>query len=59
MLEYLSRLFEQDLGDSFSRVIEEFRAGDNVAECTLPEDLESCAWGVADLCPVQIISISD
>ena len=51
--------FEQDPDDSFSRVIKEFQAGDNVAEGKPPEDLQSCARDAADLCPVQIISISE
>jgi len=51
--------FEQDSGDSFSRIVEEFRNGDNIAEGTLPEELESCARDAADLCPVQIITIEN
>lgn len=52
-------LFEQDPDDSFSRIIEKFRVNGNIAEGTVPEDLEACAREAADLCPVQIISIQD
>ncbi len=51
--------FEQDPADSFSRIIGKYRAGENIAEGVPPADMESCARDAADLCPVQIISISD
>ena len=51
-------LFEQDPGDSFSRIIEKYRINGNIAEGTFPEDLETCAHEASDLCPVQIISIN-
>ncbi len=50
-------LFEQDPDDSFSRIIEKYRVNGNIAEGTIPEDLEACAREASDLCPVQIISI--
>jgi ferredoxin len=50
-------LFEQDPDDSFSRIIEKYRVNGNIAEGTIPEDLEACAQEASDLCPVQIISI--
>jgi len=51
--------FEQDPDDSFSRIIEKYRIDGSTAEGTPPEDLESCAREASDLCPVQIITISD
>jgi ferredoxin len=51
--------FEQDPGDSFSRIIEQFRAAGNLAEGIPPADAGACARDAADLCPVQIISISE
>jgi ferredoxin len=47
--------FEQNADDSFSQVIARYRAADNPAEGTAPEDLEACVKDAADLCPVQII----
>jgi ferredoxin len=55
--ETCPELFEQDPDDSFSRIIEKFRVNGNIAEGTVPADLEACAQEAADLCPVQIISI--
>jgi ferredoxin len=55
--ETCPELFEQDPDDSFSRIIEKLRVNGNIAEGTVPEDLEACAQEAADLCPVQIISI--
>jgi ferredoxin len=52
-------LFEQDPDDSFSRIIEKYRISGNIAEGMPSEDLTSCAQESSDLCPVQIISISD
>ncbi len=51
-------LFEQDPDDSFSRIIEKYRIDDNIGEGIPTEDLAACAQDAADLCPVQIISIS-
>lgn len=51
--------FEQDPDDLFSRVIEQFRLDSNPAEGTPEAGMEACARDAADLCPVQIISISD
>ena len=52
-------LFEQDPDDSFSRIIEKYRANGNMAEGTPAEDLVACAREASDLCPVQIISIQE
>lgn len=52
------QLFEQDPDDSFSRIVEKYRLGGNIAEGTPAEDLQACAQEASDLCPVQIISIT-
>jgi len=52
-------LFEEDPDDSFSRIVKEYRAGDNVAEGVPSKDLEPCARDAADLCPVQVITIEN
>jgi ferredoxin len=49
--------FEENPDDSFSRVVEQFRSTENIAEGTAPGDLEACVTEAADLCPVQIIKI--
>jgi ferredoxin len=49
--------FEENPDDSFSQVIEKFRASENPAEGSVPEDLEDCVTEAADLCPVQIITL--
>jgi ferredoxin len=51
--------FEEDPEDTFSRIIEQYRTGGSTAQGTPPADMEACAHEAADLCPVQIIAISD
>ena len=51
--------FEEDPEDHFSRVIEKFRTGSTIVEGSIPEDLEGCVRDAADLCPVQIILITE
>ena len=51
--------FEEDPDDSFSRVVGQYRTGGNPAQGTPPAEMEACAREAADLCPVQIIVISD
>lgn len=51
--------FEENPDDSFSRIKEKFRNNGNIAEGTPPAELEACARDAAELCPVQIISISE
>lgn len=51
--------FEQNPDDTFSQVIEKYRLAGKIGEGIPPPDLEGCAREAADLCPVQIISISD
>mgnify|MGYP001243313757 CR=1 FL=1 len=51
-------LFEQDAGDSFSRITEKYRTDGDIARATPPESLEGCAQDAAELCPVQIIGIT-
>ncbi len=51
--------FEENPDDSFSQINEKFRNNGNIAEGTPSDDLEACTRDAADLCPVQIISISE
>jgi len=51
--------FEETPDDHFSRVIEKFRLGNDIAGGIVPGDLESCVREAADLCPVQIITIEE
>jgi ferredoxin len=49
--------FEENPEDHFSKVIDKFRSGRNIAEGTAPQDLEACVREAADLCPVLIITV--
>jgi ferredoxin len=51
--------FAQNPDDTFSQVIEKFRLDGNIGTGTPPADLEPCAQDAANLCPVQIITITD
>lgn len=51
--------FEENPDDAFSQVKEKFRLNGNIAEGSVPQDLEACVTGAADSCPVQIISIEE
>ncbi len=51
--------FEQNPDDSFSQIMVKFRASDNPAEGSAPQDLEACVTEAADLCPVQIIRVEE
>jgi ferredoxin len=57
--ETCPEFFEEDPDDSFSRVIEKFRASENPGKGIAPKDLEACVKEAADLCPVQIITIEE
>jgi ferredoxin len=50
-------LFDQNLCDLFSQVVEQYRFSCDRAEGIVPEDLLSCAYEAANLCPVQIIQL--
>lgn len=51
--------FEQDPDDTFSRIREPYRSDGDIARGTSPEALESCTRDASDLCPVQIITITE
>jgi len=51
--------FEENPDDSFSQINEKFRNNGNIAEGTPSAELEGCTRDAVELCPVQIISISD
>lgn len=52
-------LFEEDPDDSRSRIKESFQIEKNKAEGKPPGESEACAQEAADLCPVEIIAISE
>jgi hypothetical protein len=52
-------LFEQDLDDSFSRIVGKYRPEGNSAKATPLEPMGPCARETADLCLVQIIRIGE
>lgn len=52
-------LFEQDPEDSFSRIREPYRSDSDIAMGISPESLDACAQDAADLCPVQVIGITE
>lgn len=43
--------------DGLSQIVEEYRAGDNLDEGEVPNDLETCVTDAADGCPVAIIHV--
>ena len=49
--------FEEDPCDRFSQVIEKYRAAENPAEGSAPQDPDACVTEAADICPVQIITL--
>jgi ferredoxin len=51
--------FEENTDDHFSRIIEKFRLNGAIAEGSVPDDLQGCVTDAADLCPVQIIALSE
>lgn len=52
-------MFEQDPGDSFSRIVEKYRINGNIAEGKPAPEIEECIRDAADSCPVQIIEIEE
>jgi len=51
--------FEEDPGDHFSRVIGKFRLDGSLSEGAVPDEMEDCVKEAADLCPVQIITVTE
>jgi len=50
-------LFNQNHGDSFSEVVEDYRFNGDRAEGVVPDYLCCCVQEAAHLCPVQIIRV--
>jgi len=50
--------FHLDPKDGLSSVNHEFRVDDTPDEGIAPESLESCVADAAEICPVQVISLS-
>lgn len=51
--------FEENPDDHFSRIIGKFRIDGAITEGSVPEDLAGCVTEAADLCPVQIITLTE
>jgi ferredoxin len=52
-------LFDQNPCDELSELAEQYRFYGNRAEGVVPDDLVPCARQAVDLCPVQIIQITE
>jgi ferredoxin len=51
-------IFEQNPCDSLSQIVEEFRFCSDRAEGNIPEHVRACVFEAVNVCPVQIITIS-
>ena len=52
-------VFELSKDDTFSQVTESFRLDGDPAQGTVPQDIEACVTEAADLCPVQVITVTE
>jgi len=52
-------VFEENLDDAFSQIVEEYRVDDDLAVGEIPEDLVDCAEDAALGCPVDIIHVGE
>jgi ferredoxin len=50
-------VFEEGPDDGFSQVVEQYRLDGDPSQGEVPEELESCVQGAADMCPVEIIHL--
>ncbi|MHB1295950.1 MAG: ferredoxin [Anaerolineae bacterium] len=50
-------VFEENDDDGLSQVKAEYRAGGDPATGQVPDDLEDCAKGAAEACPVEVIHV--
>ena len=50
-------VFEESGDDGESQIVAEYRVNDDPGEGLVPETLEDCVRGAADLCPVEIIEV--
>jgi ferredoxin len=55
--ETCPEIFEESPDDQFSRIVEPYRVGGDVARGEVPDTLERCAQDAADTCPVEIIDV--
>jgi len=51
------QVFVMSEEDGKSSIVEEYRAGGNIGEGIVGEDLYECVKSAADSCPVEIISV--
>ncbi len=50
-------VFEEDLEEGVSRIVEQYRIDDDPALGQVPDDLEDCVREAAEGCPVEIIHV--
>ncbi|MBC7219775.1 MAG: ferredoxin [Hadesarchaea archaeon] len=51
-------VFEQNQADGHSQIVERYRAGSNLGEGRIPDNLETCAKNAEEACPVQVIRLT-
>jgi ferredoxin len=51
-------VFEEDLKDGMSRIVELYRKSGDPATGEIPAEHQACAQEAADICPVSIITVS-
>lgn len=50
-------VFEENEADGLSQITADYRSGNDPAVGEVPADLEDCAKGAADACPVEVIHV--
>jgi ferredoxin len=50
-------VFEENLEDGFSQIVQKYRSGDDPSSGEVGSDLEECVQNAADGCPVEIIHV--
>jgi ferredoxin len=56
--EVCEEVFEENLDDGFSQIVEQYRLDGNPAEGEVPEDMD-CVQDAAADCPVEIIHVEE
>ena len=49
--------FEESPDDGYSKVVDQYMAGDDPGQGEAPDNLEDCVQEAADGCPVEIIHV--
>lgn len=52
-----SNVYEQNVEDAKSQIVEQFRIEGKIAEGSVTDDFAECALQGVDICPVQVISV--